>query len=201
MGTAASFDIATVTDLELLSMIYKSEYKMNMLQDKSLAVKVGDDLACYDPKRVIYNTYTDILGMEINMSKTKSCTEENQCCEFVSRNYNYGKDVSRISANICRAVKKNFLDLPQLSSHLSERDYGYTIPFKSLMKVNGIKEKDYIIYIRTFIILNLLYPKAGLDLMYRSIHHDFPELVYSDAIISHCKSAEGFKVFKDSFNL
>jgi len=201
MGTAASFDIATITDLELLNMVYKEEYHKNMLQDRSLAVKVGDDLACYDPKRYIYNTYTKILGMEINMSKTKTCTDENLCCEFVSRNLNYGKDVSRVSANICRSVRKNFLDLPQLSSHLSEREYGYTFPFKSLMQISGVKERDYLIYIRTFIILHLLHPRSGLEIMYRSIHDDFPDLVYGDRILSLCKDPEGLLVFKDSFNL
>jgi hypothetical protein len=60
--------------------------------------------------------------MEISVSKTKYADLKNLCGEFVSRNLNHGQDVSRISANICRAVGKNILDLPQLASHLKERN-------------------------------------------------------------------------------
>jgi len=42
MGTNGSFDIATATDLFLLEMIYKQDYKM--IPDKTTYNKVGDDL-------------------------------------------------------------------------------------------------------------------------------------------------------------
>lgn len=42
MGTNGSFDIATITDLFLLEMIYREDYKMEMTEE--IANKVGDDL-------------------------------------------------------------------------------------------------------------------------------------------------------------
>jgi hypothetical protein len=139
MGTNGSFDIATVTDLHYLEMVYKRDYGMAELTSDLLA-KVGDDLWCHDPLDYVYMAYTRDLGIDINISKTKNATEENLCGEFVSRSINYGHDVSRISANICRAVKKNILDLPQLAYHLQERGYEFIIPLREIFLSCHIKE-------------------------------------------------------------
>lgn len=42
MGTAGSFDIATVTDITIIAMLYEKYYKLQL--DDTLANKVGDDL-------------------------------------------------------------------------------------------------------------------------------------------------------------
>jgi hypothetical protein len=199
MGTNGSFDIATITDLFLLEMIYKEDYKRNI--SVTTYNKVGDDLWCYDPDGHILNTYTQICGIDINLSKTKSATKENLCGEFVSRNLNYGVDVSRISANICRAVKKNILDVPQLALHLSERDCEFTIPLRELFAINKIRsnklQKD---LVRTFYLLCKLYSRPGFKLLQKSVREEFPEIYYEDDFINIIKTF-GVSSVEDSYNV
>jgi hypothetical protein len=197
MGTNGSFDIATATDLFLLEMVYREDYKCNISVETYN--KVGDDLWCYDPDGIILRTYTEECGISINQSKTKFATEENLCGEFVSRSINFGHDVSRISANICRAVRKNLLDLPQLAFHLQERDYESIIPIEELFHALKIKEKHQRNLVRTFYLLCKLYPNRGLDLLEKSLNESTPHLVHSDNIIALTKSV-GIDGLKDSFN-
>jgi hypothetical protein len=75
----------------------------------------------FDPDGHIDRIFREEIGLEISKPKTKLATETNLCGEFASRNINNGRDVSRVSANICRAVKRNLLDLPELTRHLTER--------------------------------------------------------------------------------
>jgi hypothetical protein len=182
MGTNGSFDIATITDLFLLEMIYKEEYSMDISVD--LFNKVGDDLWCYDPDKHVLNTYTKLCGMDINMSKTKSATDENLVGEFVSRSLNNGYDVSRISSNICRSVGKNILELPQLASHLSERGYECIIPINELFTALKIKGEHRTNVVRTLYILCLIYSNSGLNLLKRSLEIDIPSEIYQDEVIS-----------------
>jgi hypothetical protein len=44
MGTAGSFDIATITDLFLLEMVFIEDYGLNPRKIDKLFNKVGDDL-------------------------------------------------------------------------------------------------------------------------------------------------------------
>jgi len=221
MGTNGSFDIATITDLFLLEMIYKEDYQMEI--SVNTFNKVGDDLWCYDPDKHVLNTYTQECGIDINTSKTKSATKSNLVGEFVSRSLNNGHDVSRISANICRAVGKNILELPQLASHLEERNYGSIIPSDQKLSPDQIVEKiaegrDYgnIIpideifsamkirgrhrtnVVRTLYILCLMYPRHGLDLLKRSLEGSIPVEIYEDEIICIVKTY-GVELIKDTF--
>jgi len=80
--------------------------------------------------------------MPINESKSKFASDENLVGEYVSRNINYGEDVSRISLNLCRQVGKNIFFLPDLINHLEERtqsfDIGRLIDFlRNRVKPNG----------------------------------------------------------------
>jgi hypothetical protein len=198
MGTNGSFDIATITDHFLLEMVYKEDYQIDISVD--IYNKVGDDLWCYDPKGIILKTYTELCGIEINPSKTKSATEKNLCGEFVSRSLNNSHDVSRISANICRAVRKNLLDLPQLALHLSERECTFTLPLRSIFKSNKIKEQDQLVYIRTFYTLSLLHKRPGFKLLRDSLLSEFHDEIYADEYISMLKIF-GVHIVRDSFNV
>jgi len=182
MGTAGSFDIATLTDLELLNMTYLRSYKRPISRHNTS--KVGDDLVIYDPEDHIFNYYTNDLGMEINKSKTKYATDGNICGEFVSRNINYGRDVSRISANICRAVKNNILDLPQLSHHLQERGIKKLMPLPDIFNALKIKGKHKALVIRTLYLLSLIHREEELGLLRKSLKEHFYDFIASDNILS-----------------
>jgi hypothetical protein len=198
MGTNGSFDIATASDLFLLEMIYKQEYKM--LPNKSTYNKVGDDLWCYDPDGHIYRTYTQICGMSININKTKTATEGNLCGEFVSRSINNGIDVSRISANICRSVKRNIIHLPQLVSHLSEREYNSILPLKSIFIDCSVHDRlHWNSLIRTFWVLCKLYPNRNLELLEKSLEESFKSEIDNDEVITILK-LYGVGILSDSFN-
>jgi hypothetical protein len=195
MGTNGSFDIATVTDLFLLEMSYTEDYKSNISVETYN--KVGDDRWCYVPDDYVYNTYIEKCGIDINVSKTKEATERNLCGEFVSRSINYGHDVSRISANICRAVRKNPLDIPQLALHLEERECLIDIPLREILKHCKVKEKHLRTYVQTFYILCKLYPKEGLSLLMKSLYKEFPDIIYEDRLITIIKTF-GIDSIKDS---
>jgi hypothetical protein len=197
MGTAGSFDIATVTDLFLLEMVYTEDYQMSI--SATTYNKVGDDLWCYDPDGIILETYTEMCGISINQSKTKSADIDNICGEFVSRSINYGRDVSRISANICRAVKKNPLDIPQLALHLEERGCKFTIPLREILNSCKVKEEHLRTYVRTFYVLCELYPREGLTLLKKSLKEEFTDLIAEDYLITAIKIG-GIERLKDSFN-
>jgi hypothetical protein len=178
-------------------MIYTEDYKSNISVETYN--KVGDDLWCYDPDDYVYNTYIEKCGIDINVSKTKEATERNLCGEFVSRSINYGHDVSRISANICRAVRKNPLDIPQLALHLEERECLIDIPLREILKHCKVKEKHLRTYVQTFYILCKLYPKEGLSLLMKSLYKEFPDIIYEDRLITIIKTF-GIDSIKDSFN-
>jgi hypothetical protein len=186
MGTNGSFDIATATDLHYLMMVYERDYGKTELTSDLLA-KVGDDLWCYDPLDHVYNAYTKDLGIDINISKTKQATQENLCGEFVSRSINYGNDVSRISANICRSVGKNILDLPQLAYHLQERGYESIIPLKSILNNLKIKGVHKMLVLRTLYLLCLLHPNQGLQLLKKSLEHELPGELVKDSVLTACR--------------
>jgi hypothetical protein len=139
-----------------------------------------------------------MCGVSININKTKKATEGNLCGEFVSRNLNHGTDVSRISANICRAVKNNPLDIPQLAFHLHERNYQSTIPIRSILEACKVPKKSLLVYIRTFYVLCELHKGQGLDLLLKSLNEDFFEEIMSDILISTIKTF-GVSVLKDTF--
>jgi hypothetical protein len=200
MGTAGSFDIAMLTDMFVLSFIYKRDYNINIFKFRDagnlLFNKVGDDLWCYDPKMKIHHCYTKELGMEINESKTKQSTSENLCGEYVSRNLNYGKDVSRISANICRAISKNVLDIPELARHLEERNINY-FPIRKILK--SCKLTTYDDQLRSFYLLTLFFPlREGMKTLKYSIRKDFLNFITGDPILS-LLSKKDIETLKNSF--
>ena len=186
MGTSGSFDIATLTDLLVLEFIYLKYYNIKSRnhdnESELLFDKTGDDLWAWDLHDHIYNTYIQKLGIDINVNKTKSVTSTNLVGEYVSRNINYNKDVSRISANICRAVSKNILDIPELARHLEEREVNI-LPIKGILDLKPKINKDKVI--RTFFLLTQFYPrKEGMKLLNKAIRKDFHDFVYVDPIIS-----------------
>jgi hypothetical protein len=199
MGTNGSFDIATATDCLLLNMIYEQDYKMNVT--KSTYGKVGDDLWCYDPDNIIHDTYVNDLGIDLNLSKTKFADKNNLVGEFVSRSINHGLDVSRISANICRAVKKNILDLPQLSQHLEERGHESVIPINDYFNSLRINKRLQLNLVRSFYFLTKFYPNhTGMTLLKKSLKETVPDLYYGDEVISFVKSF-GMDRLEDSYNI
>jgi hypothetical protein len=135
-------------------------------------------------KNFIFTIYTKELGMEINLDKTKQCTKSNLCAEYVSRNLNYGFDVSRISANICRAIQKNVLDIPELCRHLSEREFPVKLfPLKSILS-SVCSQSNFIFVIRTLVLQTLLYPKLeGMEFLKHALKKDYLNLISSDPII------------------
>jgi len=201
MGTAGSFDIATVSDLLLLEMIYTEQYKLPF--DRTNVNKVGDDLWCYDPDNYVKDTYTKECGIDINISKTKLATENNWCAEFVSRNINHGTDVSRISANICRAVTKNVLDLVQLATHLEERGHKTHIPTDEIF--NSLKLKGYHLecVIRTLYLLTIIYEgKVGTTLLRESLAKYNRVFILNDPILESINTnPDLLSKFKQSYKV
>jgi hypothetical protein len=144
------------------------------------------------------------MGMEISIAKSKDATESNLCGEFVSRNLNNGKDVSRISANICRSVGRNILDLPELSRHVSERaDENRPLLIKEIFKAANVKlTGQHIPYVRAFYVLSLMYPdRPGMLLLRYSLIDNFLELIEHDGFIQLVKTEKGLKAFENSYYL
>lgn len=201
MGTAGSFDIATACDITILDMLYTEEYKLPIRSN--LFNKVGDDLWCYDPDGVIHRTYTEEMGMEISIPKSKEATKDNLCGEFVSRNLNYGKDVSRISPNICHAVQKNLLDLPELIRHLAQRAPETTLDLQRIFQDTKVKlNGQHIPYVRAFYVLSLMYDgKPGMRLLRYTLINSFLDLIESDEFIQFVKVPSNLKMVENTYYL
>jgi len=200
MGTAGSFDIAMLTDMFVLAFIYKEDYKIDIFKCRTngniLFNKVGDDLWCYDPQMKVHHHYTKTLGMDINLGKTKQATSENLCGEYVSRNLNNNRDVSRISANICRAVFKNILDIPELARHLAERNVTY-LPIKKIFEVCRVEDPTHLL--RVFYLSCLFFPsREGYSLLKYSIRRDYLHFIAGDPVISLLQG-ENIKNLKYAF--
>jgi hypothetical protein len=192
MGTNGSFDIATLTDLILLEMLYElyygistSETRNFVYEDKILFNKVGDDLWCYDPDNIIFDYYTKVIGLEINLNKTKSTnSHSNYVGEYVSRNLNYGQDVSRISANICRAAYENPFGLFEVAKHLLERGVGTLIPMDYIRN----NRKDYPDIIKALYLYSEMYPSPASMLINKSIKASFKDLFRCDPLLLMIKA-------------
>lgn len=167
MGTRGSFQIAQLTSCLLMDYIFVKHYKIT--DNSKLWGEVGDDMGCHDPDGHVLKTY-EFLDIPINLSKTKIPTEENLCMEYVSRNVNFGKDVSRISARNCQALDKNLLELTSLALHISERtemfDYEMLfIKLRSLETSKGNKRwkfLSWIILYKTLVINDIIFPNEIL---------------------------------------
>lgn len=127
MGTRGSFHIASLAYLSLMEHLMKKHYP-ELFSDLGhkrkfghLFNQIGDDSWNQDPKGLVYKDLVEKAGLLINRSKSKFSTEENLCGEYVSRNLNYGRDVSRISLSLCRNVRKNIFYLNSLFEHIEER--------------------------------------------------------------------------------
>jgi len=133
MGTKGSFQIASLTYLLVMEFLTKKNYsdeyeRRSKSRDfTDLFNQIGDDSWNQDPDGTVRKDLIELVGMPINLSKSKFSTDENLVGEYVSRNINYGKDVSRISLNLCRQVGKNFFYLPDLIKHLEERTVSFDI--------------------------------------------------------------------------
>jgi len=127
MGINGSFDIATLATQELITFFYQTKYptKYKDLQEadmlQSLFSEVGDDLWVYDPEDLFLTFYRDQIGIPINLGKSKIASVSNEKAEFVSRNINFGKEVSRFSFRLCLVAEKNYFHLPTLYDHVAER--------------------------------------------------------------------------------
>jgi hypothetical protein len=199
MGTAGSFDIATLTMLLIIEYLFQVHYNIDL--DDARFTETGDDLVSWDPENKICDSLTSDLGLEISLAKTKTATEENIVGEYVSRNINYGRDVSRISANICRAVDQNILDIPELARHISERNLDFTLPLKEIFK-KQLKEKDWPKYIRTFHMLTLLFPsRPGMKRLRHSLIDSFLEFYETDEFIRQTKELSVMEAFKNTYYL
>jgi len=138
MGTKGSFAIASLAYLMLMEFLTQKHYP-ELVENKSkdkrfegIFNQIGDDSWNQDPKGLILKELTEKCGIPINLSKSKIATDENLVGEFVSRNLNYGNDVSRISASLCRNVGENIFYLSNLYIHLDERTQGF--PWKDFIK-------------------------------------------------------------------
>jgi hypothetical protein len=201
MGTAGSFDIATVTTLLILQMIYEQDYKTEL--SRAIFNETGDDLVCFDPDKHILKVFTEDLGMEISFPKNKEATKENLVAEYVSRNINYGVEVSRISANICRAVDNNILDIPELCRHIEERieHNELHIPLRKIFTSNRLGPHMWPRYVRTFYLLTIIYPnRPGMSLLKNSLIKDFPES-RNDVLIQNFENPESLEAIRNSFYL
>lgn len=201
MGTAGSFDIATLTSLLILEMIYLEDYGQEL--GSALFNETGDDLWAYDPEQYVRKTLEEVLGMEISTPKTKTATDNNLVGEYVSRNINWGKDVSRISANICRALEKNPLDIPEIFKHIKERsDENLSLPLRKMLESAKIKSKELLRqYVYCFWILTFLYPeRPGMLLLRYSIINDFLELYEEDYLAFQAvNDPETFEKIRNSY--
>jgi hypothetical protein len=127
MGTHGSFQIASLTYLLVMEFLTKKNYpdiykELSKTRNfESLFNQIGDDSWNQDPDGTVRKDLVELVGMPINFSKSKYATDENLVGEYVSRNINYGHDVSRISLNLCRQVGENIFYLPDLVKHLNER--------------------------------------------------------------------------------
>jgi len=168
MGTRGSFQIAQLTSCLLMDYIYVTHYKIEL--NSHLWAEVGDDMGCHDPDGYVLKLYTE-LDIPINLSKTKIPTSENLCMEYVSRNVNQGKDVSRISARNCLAIDSNLLDLTSLVLHINERtvEFDFNILFKKMVdskKHSGVprwKFPSWIILFKTLAVNDIIYPNETLS--------------------------------------
>jgi len=141
MGTKGSFQIASLTSMLLIKHMYVTKYGEKLSQFKYPRSAVGDDLFAFDPKGEIPTLFS-MLGVPVNHKKSKIATENNLVCEYVSRNINYGCDVSRISAKLCLSIKHSLLEVKSLLLHLEERGAIFDTSrlfhdLMSLKKTNG----------------------------------------------------------------
>lgn len=132
MGTKGSFAIASLAYLMLMEFLTRKHYPslIDNIKDKGkrfegIFNQIGDDSWNQDPKGLIFEDLTKLCGIPINKSKSKFATDDNLVGEFVSRNLNYGHDVSRISSSLCRNVGENIFYLTNLHIHINERFQGF----------------------------------------------------------------------------
>jgi hypothetical protein len=132
MGTKGSFSIASLAYLTLFEFLIMDYYPHLITSTLPKTEKlvgvfngIGDDTWCQDPEGKVLKALTELAGIPVNISKSKFATKENLVGEYVSRNLNYGNDVSRISSSICRNVGQNIFYLTNLFIHINERTEGF----------------------------------------------------------------------------
>lgn len=164
MGTRGSFQIAQLTSCLLMDYIYVTYYKIPL--NSHLWSEVGDDMVCHDPDGHILKVY-QLLDIPINLVKSKQATDENLCVEYVSRNINFGSDVSRISARTCLALNENLLDITSLLLHITERTntFDWEMLFTKLLELKTSsgrprwKYPSWTILYKTLVVNNIIYPE------------------------------------------
>jgi hypothetical protein len=167
MGTRGSFQIAQLTSCLLMDYIFVTKYGIK--DNSNLWAEVGDDMGCHDPKGFVLEFY-NYLDIPINLSKTKHTSDNNLCMEYVSRNVNFGYDVSRISARNCIALDENLLDITSLILHISERtnSFDHNIMFNKLIRLKNRsgspkwKFPAWLILYKTLVVKNIIYPNDVL---------------------------------------
>jgi hypothetical protein len=184
MGTRGSFQIAQLTSCLLMDYIFVTYYKKE--NNGRYWAEVGDDMGCHDPDGHVLKLYKE-LDIPINLSKTKITTKENLCMEYVSRNVNFGHDVSRISVRSCEAVGENLLDLTSLVLHINERTkvFDFHLLFKKLIDLKTrlgnprFKIKSWIILYKTLMVNDIIYPNEILSSMPISIKNALSDFGHS----------------------
>jgi hypothetical protein len=74
------------------------------------------------------------------------------------------------------------------------------IPLKKIFEISKIRGPGHRLqYIRTFVLLDLLYPNSGLNVLIHSIKQEFPDEYYGDEFIATVITF-GQRVIKDSFH-
>lgn len=123
MGTKGSFVIAQLTNLIFIDMHLKYHYP-NI--DNPFFIEVGDDMVIEDPDNKLAGEF-ELIGVPINVSKTKLSTPKGHFVEFVSRNLWNNHDISIVSPPLVIKYRQNTHYVLILLYHLRERGINITL--------------------------------------------------------------------------
>lgn len=117
MGTKGSFVIAQLTNLLFLEWKLKEAYP----HTNSFFIEVGDDMVIQDPNFLIKSKF-EIIGVPINVTKSKVATIMGNFTEFVSRNSWNEYDISLISPSLLLKFRQDDYYIITLLNHCRERN-------------------------------------------------------------------------------
>lgn len=129
MGTKGSFVIAQLTDLIFVEYILQKVYPE---VSSPFFMKVGDDLIVYDPKLLLSREY-ELIGVPVNLTKSKFKTSYGNFMEFVSRNAWNGNDYSIVSPSLLPKVLREDFYSATFYNHVKERSRELLPSFGHLM--------------------------------------------------------------------
>lgn len=123
MGTKGSFAIAQLTNLIFIEHCLTKNYPN---ADSPFFIEVGDDMVIEDPDHKMAREF-ELIGVPINLSKTKQRTKLGSFVEFVSRNAWEGHDMSLISPTLIVRYRQNSHYCLTLLNHMQERGVNVTL--------------------------------------------------------------------------